>query len=87
MKSRCEDHVIFQLVSCTFLRLQSLVSREQTAASNCLERGLTCNLLAVFGSMTFRISRTSWARERPTCPCFITKLFGVLSEVPGAVLT
>ena len=93
MKRRSEDNVILQLVSCTFLHLQSAISiPNQIQGSNHDERGdreggLTRSLLAVFGSMTFRMSCTSWARERPTCPCLITKLFGVLSEVPGTVLT
>jgi hypothetical protein len=86
MKSGCEDHIIFQLVSCAFLRLQSIVSIEPRLRGD-RSGGLTRNLLAVFGSMTFRMSRTSWVSERPTCPCFITKLFGALSEVPGAIST
>jgi len=95
MKSRSEDDVILQFVPCTFLHLQSTISTEagrkigegHRSERKNRERGLTRNLLAVFGSMTFRMSCTSWARERPTWPCLITKLFGVLSDVPGTVLT
>ena len=59
MKSGSEDEVIFQFVPCTFLHLQSTVSVKSNG-----ERGhgggrLTRNLLAVLGSITFRMSCTS----------------------------
>jgi hypothetical protein len=43
------------------------------------KRILTFNRLAVLGSMTLRMSRTSCVNEEPTCPCFIMKDFGVPS--------
>jgi len=52
----------------------SAIHRKQTG------RGQTLSLVAVFGSITLRMSRVSWVREVPTWPCLITKDFGVLSE-------
>ena len=44
---------------------------------------LTLSRLAVLGSMTLRISRTSCAIDDPTCPCLMTKDLGTPSALPG----
>ena len=44
---------------------------------------LTLKRLAVLGSMTFLISRTSCAKEEPTCPCLMMKDLGTPSAARG----
>lgn len=49
-----------------------------------LGHGLTFNRLAVLGSITLRISRTSCVRDEPTWPCFIMKDLGTPSFAAAA---
>ena len=82
---RRHSQEILQLVPCTFLHLQLELKQRLTASIK--KSKLTRSLLAVFGSMTFRTSRTSWVSECPTCPCLITNDLGTPSAVPGAEAT
>jgi len=75
----CHSQKVLELVPGAFLHLHERKNISHSSKKQ-IGRGQTLSLVAVFGSITLRMSRVSWVREVPTWPCLITKDFGVLSE-------
>jgi len=80
MKCGSHDEVILELVPCALLD-----GSQNESPLELPEQYSTLSLEAVFGSITLRMSRTSWAIEWPTWPCLMTNDFGT-PGVPFDVL-
>ena len=76
LKGRGHGYIIFEFIPESFLHPQL----ERNQMSWHWLSFLTFRRLAVLGSMTFRISRTSCVRDDPTWPCLIMNDLGIPSK-------